>query len=198
MSLYTQKEKSERYVCVCFECVSFCASIFCLQGVFMNTSPLWNVIYIFPLGRMLMRARAVKMFCQRSHLFPSLDGYVSKQSLILFSPWHIDMHLFSLTDLFWVHHFIFCFIRSLILNANIIMHFWKINFFMKELRFFGEIIVRASLGQGGSLLPTSSEKLESVPDISFYCLLFFCLPSEVKQTSDCFCAEYSSPQQINY
>lgn len=171
---FIHKKRRVKGMCVFIcECASFCASIFCLQGVFMNTFYLWNVIYIFSLGRMLMRAWAVKMFCQCSHLFPSLDGYVSKQSLILFSPWNVDMHLFSLTDLFWVHHFIFCFMRSSILNTNIIMHLWKINSLMKKKRIFGATIVHAALGQGGSLLPTSSENLESVSDILFYHLFFF-------------------------
>lgn len=119
------RKKSERYsmcVFVC-ECASCCASIFSLQGVFMNTSPLWNVIYIFPLERMLMRAWAVKTFCQRLHLFPTLDGCVSKHSFILFSAWHMHMHVFSLTDLFWVHYFSFFFyeVINIVIENNFLM-----------------------------------------------------------------------------
>lgn len=183
--LSTERRVKGMCVFVC-ECASCCASIFCLQGVFMNTSPLWNVIYIFPVERMLMRAWAVKTFCQRLHLFPTLDGCVSKHSFILFSAWHMHMHVFSLTDLFWVHYFSFFFMRS-----SILYQYCRVKVPCGDCCTWNSWSGRLSFTH---IIWKTGECLWHfilLPSI-------FCLPSKVKQTSDCFCAEYSSPQQINY
>lgn len=84
------------FVCVC---ASFNASLFCLQRVFINISPLWNVIYIFLREWMLMWTRAVITFCQHLHLLPSLDGCVSKHSWTPFIAWRA-FHAHSLICLF--------------------------------------------------------------------------------------------------
>ncbi len=111
--LSTERRVKGVCVFVC-ECASCCASIFCLQGVFMNTSPLWNVIYIFPLERMLMRAWAVKTFCQRLHLFQHWMD-VCPNIVLLFlvhetctytsSVWHIYFECIISVSFLWGHQY---------------------------------------------------------------------------------------------
>lgn len=79
------------------------------------------------------------------------------------------LHFFSLTDLFWVHPFSFCFMRSSILSTNIIMHLQKINCFNER--------VKVLMGRLLSMQPLVRVALFYPHHLKYYFVAFYFLSS---------------------
>ncbi len=108
------RKKSERYVRVClWVCILLCINIL-LAGRFYEYIPLMKCDLHFPLERMLMRAWAVKTFCQRLHLFQDWMD-VCPNIVLLFlvhetctytsSVWHIYFECIISVSFLWGHQY---------------------------------------------------------------------------------------------